>query len=179
MLAVARGGAAAVSGFGKAVSGGIESTLAPYTVAGRAMSEGTSISAAETAAAWQGSGLYPGVDRYRNITLKTDTLIVGSTPGQSSYYTTLSGMRRTEMDVVQYYQGVQVAPNLTNPAYDVVRDGLTVYRATQETSAAFSRTLADPQYGKGGLPQVFVPNYSTLEPVGFIPFINKIPGVKP
>lgn len=119
------------------------------------------------------------MDRYRNITLKPDTLIVGSTPGQSNYYTTLSGMQRTGMDVVKYYEGVQVAPNLTNPAYDVVRDGLTIYRVTETTPAAFARTLANPQYGAGGLPQVFVPAYSTLEPVGFIPFVNKIPGVKP
>lgn len=137
------------------------------------------LSAAEQAAAWQGSGLYPGVDRYRNITLNPDTYIVGATPGQSNYYTTLSGMRRTGMDVIQYYEGVQVAPNLTNPAYDVVRDGLTIYRVTDITPAAFGRALANPQYGKGGLPQVFVPDFSTLQPAGFIPFINKIPGIKP
>jgi hypothetical protein len=83
------------------------------------------------------------------------------------------------MDVVKYYQGVQVAPNLTNPAFDVVRDGLTVYRVTEETSAAFARTLANPQFGKGGLPQIFVPDYSTLTRVDFIPFINKVPGLKP
>lgn len=113
------------------------------------------------------------------IPLKPDTYVVGATPGQSNYYTTLSGMQRTEMDVVKYYQGVQVAPNLTNPAFDVVRDGLTVYRVTYAKPAAFGRTMMNPQYGKGGLPQVFVPDYSNLQPIDFLPFVNKIPGVKP
>ena len=108
-----------------------------------------------------------------------DTYIVGATPGQSNYYTTLSGMQRTGMDVVQYYEGVQVAPNLTNAAHDVVRDGLTIYRVPESLPAAFGRSLENTQWGKGGLPQVFVPDYSKLEPVGFIPFANKIPGVKP
>ncbi len=125
------------------------------------------------------SALYPGVDRFRNITLKPDTFIVGATPGQGNFYTTLSGMRRTDMDVVRYYEGVQLSPNLSNPARDLVRDGLTIYRVTETMPAAFGRALANPQHGGGKLPQVFVPNYSTLEPVGFMPFVNKVPGVKP
>ena len=106
-------------------------------------------------------------------------IIAGSTPGQSNFYTTISGMTRTEMDVIKYYQGVQIAPNLTNPAFDVVRDGLTIYRTTEATPAAFARTLANPQFGSGKLPQVFVPDYSTLQKVDYLPFINKVPGVKP
>lgn len=140
---------------------------------------GATLSAAEQAVNWQGSGLYPGVDRYRNIVLQPDTYIVGATPGQSNYYTTISGMQRTGMDVIQYYKGAQLAPNLTNSAHDVVRDGLTIYRVTDTTPAAFGRALANPQYGKGKLPQVFVPDFTALEPVGFIPFANKISGIKP
>jgi hypothetical protein len=137
------------------------------------------LSPAEQAAAWQGSELYPGIDRYRNILLKPGTYVVGASPGQGNYYTTMSGMARSELDVVRYYQGVQLAPNLTNPAYDVVRDGLTVYRVAESTPAAFSRTLANSQYGAGGLPQLYIPNYSGLQPVEFMPFVNKVPGVRP
>jgi hypothetical protein len=145
---------------------------------------GAALSPAETAASWQGSLLYPGVDRYRNIVLQPDMYLVGSTPGQGSYYTTMSGMARTEMDVILYNQGLQVAPNLTNPSRDVVRDGLTIYRVTSPTAAAFGRALANPQLGSGGLPQVFVPAddnglFPTLQKIDFIPFVNKIPGVKP
>ena len=104
---------------------------------------------------------------------------MGASPGQGNYYTTMSGMVRSELDVVKYYEGVQVAPNLTNPAYDVVRDGMTIYRVTESTPAAFARTLANPQYGAGGLPQIYIPNYSTLQPVEFLRFVNKVPGVKP
>ena len=134
---------------------------------------------AQEAAAWQGSELYPGIDRYRNIVLKPDTYVVGAVPGQGNYYTTMSGMIRSELDVIKYYEGLQVAPNLTNPARDVVRDGLTIYRVTESTPAAFARTLTNPQHGAGGLPQIYIPNNSTLQPVGFIPFSNKVPGVKP
>jgi hypothetical protein len=139
----------------------------------------TELSAAEQATAWQGEGLYPGVDRYRDITVKSGTYIVGASPGQGNYYTTLSGMQRSGLDVVRYYEGVQVAPNLTNPAFDIVRDGLSVYRVEQDTAAAFGRSLANAQYGGGRLPQLFLPDYSALTPVEFIPFINKVPGVKP
>jgi filamentous hemagglutinin len=111
--------------------------------------------------------------------LKPDTYIVGATPGQGNYYTTLSGMQRTGLDVVSYYEGVQVAPNLTNPTYDVVRDGLNIYRVKESTPAAFGRALANTQYGEGGLPQLFISDYSNLQLVKFVPFINKIPGVKP
>lgn len=137
------------------------------------------MTAADQAAAWQGAGLYPGVDRYRNITLQPGTYLVGAVPGQSNYFTTLSVMQRTGMDVIQYYQGLQIAPNLTNSAYDVVRDGLAIYRVTDSTPAAFSRALANPQHGPGRLPQVFVPDTSSLQRVDTAPFVNKIPEVKP
>ncbi|OEZ52860.1 DUF4214 domain-containing protein [Duganella sp. HH105] len=139
----------------------------------------TELSAAEQAAAWQGEGLYPGVDRYRDITVKSGTYIVGASPGQGNYYTTLSGMQRSGLDVVRYYEGVQLTPNLTNPLRDVVRDGFTVYRVEQNTAAAFGRALANSQYGGGKLPQMFLPDYSALTPVEFIPFVNKVPGIKP
>ncbi|MGN6482548.1 hemagglutinin repeat-containing protein [Luteibacter sp.] len=137
------------------------------------------LTASEQAAAWQGSGSYPGVDAYRDISLKPGTLIVGASPGQGNYYTTISGYTRTGGDVISYYQGLQVAPNLMIAARDVVRDGVTIYRVPAETPAAFARALANPQWGKGGLPQIFVPDYSALQPVLTIPFENKVPGVKP
>jgi YD repeat-containing protein len=134
---------------------------------------------AEQAMAWQGQGLYPGVDRYRNVTLQPGIYVVGASPGQGNYYTTMSGLVRTGGDVIKYYQGVQVAPNLTNPARDVVRDGLMIYRVEELTPAAFGITSANPQYGQGRLPQIFISDYSRLTPVQLVPFQNKTPGVRP
>lgn len=171
--------ASGLAGVGGAAMRGVGVLAALATATSMGESALPVMTAADQAAAWQGAGLYPGVDRYRNITLQPGTYLVGAVPGQSNYFTTLSVMQRTGMDVIQYYQGLQIAPNLTNSAYDVVRDGLAIYRVTDSTPAAFSRALANPQHGPGRLPQVFVPDTSSLQRVDTAPFVNKIPEVKP
>lgn len=133
----------------------------------------------QEAITWQGTELYPGIDRYKDITLKPGVYVVSASPGQGNYYTTISGLERTGLDVVKYYEGLQIAPNLTNAAYDVIRDGVIVYRVSESTPAAFSLTRANPQFGAGGLPQIYIPDYLSLQPVEFFPFVNKVPGVKP
>jgi hypothetical protein len=90
------------------VGGGLARASAARVVTGEAVANKT-LSAAEQAASSQSSALYPGIDRYRNITLKPDTYVVGATPGQGNFYTTLSGLQRSEADVIRYYEGVQLA----------------------------------------------------------------------
>ncbi|WP_121353942.1 DUF6443 domain-containing protein [Flavisolibacter nicotianae] len=111
--------------------------------------------AAALAKAWQGKGAYPGVDAWRNITLKEGTIIVGGLPGQSEYYTTLSGLNRSGFSQSNLWEGLQVQPHpLWGP-----RKSVGIYRVKKTTQAAFGTTYANPQFGAGGLPQIFVPKY--------------------
>jgi len=114
----------------------------------------------------QGSVAYPGVDRWRDITLKKGTIIYGGEPGQSAFYTTRSAIGRTGDSATDIFQGIQVAPHRVHG----YRPAMTAYEVIDDVPAAFGRTLANPQYGAGGLPQVVVPDFSKfLRPIHTAP----------
>ncbi len=110
------------------------------------------------ARSWQGSGNYPGVDNWRNIVLNEGKYVVGGLPGQSNYYTTLNGLRRSGLNTEKLWQGLQVSPH---PQFGY-RNSVGIYRVPSRTNAAFGTTYANPQFGLGGLPQIYIPNYSHL-----------------
>jgi hypothetical protein len=117
---------------------------------------------------WQGSGRYYGVDRYRDITLREGTIIFGGVPGQSAYYTTPRGFERYGDDATALFQGLQVGPYR-----GTYRPGMTAYRVTRDVPAAFGITRANPQFGAGGAPQVYLPGYEdVLEPLYSVPLTN-------
>lgn len=128
-------------------------------------------SPSQVAASWQGSGAYSGVDTYINTTLSKGTQVVGSVPGQSPYYTTLMEFKRTGGTAEGFYEGLQIQPNLTNLAYPPYRSGVTIYEVGSDTRAAVGSALANPQFGPGGIGQVFIPNFqNSLTPIYSIPF---------
>jgi uncharacterized Zn-binding protein involved in type VI secretion len=116
----------------------------------------------QMARGWQGKGDYPGVDRYRDITLKKGTVIYAGHPGQGNYYTTPSAINRAGGSQQQLFNGLQVKP------HDVYghRPNIQAYEVTADTPAAFGITSANPQHGSGGLPQIFVPDFGNLKPIG-------------
>jgi hypothetical protein len=69
---------------------------------------GLSCGAAADAEAWQGKGDYPGVDKWRNITLKKGTIIYGGFPGPTAFHTTEGGMRRSGGTEKGMWEGLQV-----------------------------------------------------------------------
>jgi filamentous hemagglutinin len=92
-------------------------------------------------------------------------------PGQSPYYTTLAGFYGTGGTAEGFYEGLQIQPNLTSPAYPPYRNGVTIYQVVSDTKAAAGTALANPQFGSGGVGQVFIPNYqNVLIPLYSIPF---------
>jgi filamentous hemagglutinin len=101
--------------------------------------------------------------------------VVGASPGQSPFFTTIKGFDSTGGTAEGYYEGLQVQPNTTNPNYPMYRPGVTVYKVnTDSTPAATGNTLANPQYGPGNVPQLFIPGYDTsLTPLYSIPFKPK------
>lgn len=119
---------------------------------------GTSkLTPAQQAASWQGSGKYPGIDKWTDTTLSPGTKLVGGLPGQSEYYTTMEGLKSIGGNKVKLWEGLQVAPHPTHG----YRGQVGVYEVITSTPAATASTLANTQFGKGGLPQVFVPDYKT------------------
>jgi RHS repeat-associated protein len=111
-------------------------------------------SPAAKAQSWQGEEPYPGVDAYRNITLREGDRVFGGLPFPSEYYTTPEGAAMANGDATALYQGVQVRP--FNGTY---RGQLGEYEVAQNTNAAYGLTEANPQYGSGGYPQLFIPNF--------------------
>jgi RHS repeat-associated protein len=114
--------------------------------------------AAELATGWQGKGAYTGVDNWRNITLADGKNVVGGLPGQSNYYTTIKGLNKSGINQVSLFEGLQVAKH---PQFGY-RGQVGVYEVTGNTPAAFGTTYANPQFGAGGLPQIYIPDYSGL-----------------
>jgi hypothetical protein len=101
--------------------------------------------------------------------------VVGAAPGQTPFYTTLNGFESTGGTAEGYYQGLQMEPKFSNPAYPPYRSGVTVYQVnSNSTSAATGTALANPQYGSGGLQQLVIPSYQNdLTPIYSIPFKSK------
>jgi RHS repeat-associated protein len=127
---------------------------------------GGKISTSSLAKSWQGKGAYLGVDIWKDITLKEGKYVVGGIPGQSEFYTTINGLNRSNLSKSALGQGLQIQPN---PVHGY-RGSVCIYKVTKSTSAAFGTTYANPQFGNGGLPQLFIPNYqNVLTPVMTIP----------
>ena len=126
--------------------------------------------ASDFARSLQGSGSYPRIDRFRDITLKKGTTIFGGAPGQSNFYTTASGVRRANGSSSSLFQGLQVGkapPHIpSHPITGRYRPGVTAYEVTQDLPAAFGRTLNNPQFGRGRFPQIVIENYQDyLRPI--------------
>lgn len=119
---------------------------------------GNAKGASDIARSWQGRGSYAGIDNWRNITLQEGKYVVGGLPGQSNFYTTISGLSRTGLSATSLWEGLQVQPN----AVLGYRGSVGIYEITRSTSAAFGTTYANPAFGGGGLPQIFIPNYNNL-----------------
>jgi hypothetical protein len=129
-------------------------------------------SPSQQARAWQGADPYPGIDNYTDVLLPGGSYVVGSAPGQSPYYTSLQGYLGTGGTAEGYYEALQIKPNTDNLAYSLYRNGVTIYQVSGNTPVAFSSsTTANPDWGAGGAPQFFIPDYNnSLVPLFSIPF---------
>jgi hypothetical protein len=109
------------------------------------------------ARSYQGAGRYPGIDRFRDITLKKGNILYAGYPGQSAFYTTASAMRRAGNSSSALFAGLQVAVHETKG----LRIRAAAYEVLEDTPAAFALALANQTHGPGWLPQVVVPSYLT------------------
>jgi hypothetical protein len=114
----------------------------------------------------QGTTKYPGIDRYKDITLKKGTILYSGFPGQSSFYTTTSAIRRSGNSSEVLFKGLQIKRHETKG----FRSRIAAYEVVADTPAAFGLAIANIEYGAGWLPQVVVPSYATS-----LKFITDLP----
>jgi RHS repeat-associated protein len=113
------------------------------------------ITPSHVARSFQGTQKYPGIDRFRDITLKKGTVIYSGYPGQSAFYTTASALRRGGGSSTSLFRGLQVGAH----RHLGHRSRVAAYEVLADTPAAFGLAIANSQYGAGWLPQVVVPSF--------------------
>jgi hypothetical protein len=120
-------------------------------------------SPAGRAAAFQGHGAYPGVDDWYTVRLGAgDEVAAGSVADLPELPFSGFAVPRPVADAVggnarELFEGVQVAPH-----HGLYRDELTVFRAREDLDVAVAIARNNPQFGPGGLRQVFIPDMQQL-----------------
>ena len=113
----------------------------------------------QLARSWQGTGKYIGVDDYVDTVVKKGTILYRGEPNGTEYFTTL--------DV---FEGLQVEKH---PIHGY-RGEMQGYVFNEEIASAYGITNANPQFGKGGLPQYFVPNANDYIQKGILVKVDNI-----
>ncbi len=109
----------------------------------------------QIARSMQGNTKYPGIDRFKDITLKKGTVLYSAHPGQTAFYTTASALRRSGHSRQALFQGLQARRHAIKGYWGRV----AAYEVTADTQAAFGLAIANTDHGIGWLPQVVVPSY--------------------
>ena len=108
----------------------------------------------QLARSWQGTGKYIGVDDYVDTVVKKGTILYRGEPNGTEYFTTLDAIEQSGGDATNVFEGLQVEKH---PIHGY-RGEMQGYVFNEEIASAYGITNANPQFGKGGLPQYFVPN---------------------
>jgi hypothetical protein len=126
-------------------------------------------SPSDVAQSWQGGDPYFGVDTYRDIKLKPGKVIYAGEPNPTGYLTTKSGIDRVGNDATKIFEGLQVKPfykeGMDNAIY---RNTMMAYEPTVELDGVFGIAKANPQFGTGKLPQIFIDNFNELVHNGYL-----------
>ncbi len=107
---------------------------------------------------WQGphNKDYKGIDSYSNRTLKKGTVLYALHPNGDqlpSYTVTHPTVRQYKGDSLGYHEALQVKLNPDFPLRTKVR----AYYVSEDIFVASGRANANPQYGKGGGMQFYIP----------------------
>ncbi len=118
------------------------------------------------ARSFQGTPKYPGIDRFKDITIKKGTFLYGGYPGQTAFYTTASALRRSGGSANMLFSGLQIRKH-RDLGY---RSSVAAYEVISDAPAAFGLAMANIDYGLGRLPQVVVPSFESS-----LRFVREIP----
>lgn len=87
---------------------------------------------------------------------------MGKSSRSKHFYTTGEVMQSLGNDTTKIFEGLQTSKG----NYSTYRPGMTLYETTTDIIVAYSKALANPQYGPGGLDQYFILNYgNVLRPI--------------
>ncbi len=120
--------------------------------------ENSSKSPSEIAKSWQGSGRYPGIDDYTDVIIEKGTTLYRGEPNGTEYFTTLKAIDDSGRDATTIFEGLQVEKN---PIHGY-RGEMKGYMFNEDVLGAYGIVKANPQFGKGGLPQYYIPNVQEL-----------------
>jgi YD repeat-containing protein len=127
------------------------------------------IDVASIAKKWQGSGAYPGIDDWKNITIKKGTKVWGGTPGQSPFYTTDEMMKAAGNDATKLFEGLQVSKG----NFVQYRPGMTLYEVTQDITELLQQITYTPDsYGNIIKYEYMDTNRTVTKNVEFISLYN-------
>ena len=132
--------------------------------------EGGRKTPSEIARSWQGKGKYPGIDDYVDITVKKGTVLYRGEPNGTEYFTTLDAIEQSGRDATKLFEGLQVEKN---PKYGY-RGEMQGYVFNEDVASAYGIANANPQFGKGGLPQYYVPDVQDLIDKGILTPVDNI-----
>lgn len=121
-------------------------------------------SASIMASKWQGQGNYPGIDNWYDTTFPTGSEFYRGSPNGTDFWTTKSSVIKSNYNAESLFDGLQVLPN-KQYGYRKTVEG---YKSTVPIQGAYSKALANPQIGNGGLPQEFLPNSQQLIDSGYL-----------
>ena len=133
-------------------------------------------SPAGQAAAVQGKGVYPGVDDWYSARLGAgDEVAAGSVAALPELPFSGFAVPRSVADDVggnarELFEGVQVQPH--RGAY---RDEVTVFRAREDIDVAVGIARNNPQFGPGGLRQLYLPGMQRLVDDGVLELTERRP----
>ena len=157
--------ASAMSGAAGAMVGAIISKVAA-SVATSKLNSPSSI------ARWQqGSGEYPGVDKFKNSSLNKGDVIYRGEPNGTGFFTSQEAIESSGRNAKTLFEGLQVKEH---PKFGY-RKTMQGYMATENgIPTATGKALNNPQFGDGGLNQTYVPNSEELINQGKLTPINSI-----
>ena len=124
----------------------------------------------EIAKSWQGTGKYPGIDDYVDVNVKKGTVLYRGEPNGTEYFTTIDAIEQSGRDATKLFEGLQVEKH---PLYGYRRE-MQGYIFNEDVASAYGLTYANPQFGKGGLPQYYVPNVQNLIDKGILTPVDNI-----
>ncbi|BCN32397.1 hypothetical protein [Anaeromicropila herbilytica] len=152
------------------VDAGINIAKGAKNLVGKVFNKGKgSVSPSEIAQSWQGDFPYVGVDKYKDITLKKGKVIYVGDPYPTGYATTKRAVCKINGDARKLFEGLQVKPYWEDGMdFAEYRSKMMAYEVTEDIDAAFGITKANPQFGEGGLPQIFIPDFNELVKSGSI-----------
>lgn len=124
----------------------------------------------QIAKSWKGTGKYPGIDDYVDVMVEKGTVLYRGEPNGTEYFTTLDAIEKSDRNATKVFEGLQVEKN---PIHGY-RGEMQGYIFNNDVASAYGITNANPQFGKGGLPQYYVPDVQDLIDQGILTPINSI-----